>query len=142
MEDHPAQEPLETPLTREDVERQFTLLSGQLQRQLELSAQEAAARKDALDGREEEVRRREMAALAKEMLEERSLPAALAGALSFENEDALKEGVDALESAFRAAVQQGVEERLLSAAPKTAPLVPLSELSDEEYYAAVCRREE
>ena len=142
MEDHPAQEPLETPLTREDVERQFTLLSEQLQRQLELSAQEAAARKDALDGREEEVRRREMAALAKEMLEERSLPAALAGALSFENEDALKEGVDALESAFRAAVQQGVEERLLSAAPKTAPLVPLSELSDEEYYAAVCRREE
>lgn len=142
MEDHPAQEPLETPLTREDVERQFTLLSEQLQRQLELSAQEAAARKDALDGREEEVRRREMAALAKEMLEERSLPAALSGALSFENEDALKEGVDALESAFRAAVQQGVEERLLSAAPKTAPLVPLSELSDEEYYAAVCRREE
>ena len=61
MEDHPAQEPLETPLTREDVERQFTLLSEQLQRQLELSAQEAAARKDALDGREEEVRRREMA---------------------------------------------------------------------------------
>ena len=82
-----------------------------------------------------------MTAQAYEELKARELPTELAACLVFEDRDALTEGLNALEKAFRAAVQQGVEQRLLTDAPKTGEVKPLSEMSDEEYYAAVCRND-
>lgn len=131
----------EGPLTRAEVERQMSEMAQRLTRQIEAGAQAENARREELNTREAELRRREMAALAREELEKRGLPTALAEALPFQEKEKLAQGMDALEEAFRAAVQQGVEERLLTGAPKKAALKPLSELSDEEYYAAVCRRD-
>lgn len=132
----------EEPLTRAEVERQLSEMAQRLTRQIEAGAQAEDARQQALNTREAELRRRELAALARETLEKRGLPVALAEALPFQEETALNQGIDALEEAFRAAVQRGVEERLFTSAPKKAAIPPLSQLSDEDYYAAVCRREE
>ena len=132
----------EEPLTRAEVERQMSEMAQRLTRQIEAGAQAEDARRQALNTREAELRRRELAALAREALEKRGLPAALAEALPFQEEEELNQGIAALEEAFRAAVQRGIEERLLTSAPKKAAVLPLSELSDEDYYAAVCRREE
>lgn len=135
----------ETPLPEEgdaqEAERRLAALAQKLSQQIEALAQEEADRRQALDEREDALRRREMTALAEEMLKQRELPPALAAALQCGDEDALRAAVSALEDAFRAAVQQGVEARLLSAPPKASALKPLSEMSDEEYYAAVCRND-
>ena len=82
-----------------------------------------------------------MNARVREELEKRGLPVQLAEGLSFATPEEMEEGVQALEEHFRAAVQQGVEARLLTDAPKAAPLKPLSEMTDEDYYAAVFCRE-
>lgn len=134
-------EKAEAPLTRAEVERQLNEMAQRLNRQIEAGAQAESARQAELDSREEELRRREMTAKTREELEKRGLPIALAEALPFPSEEKLTAGLDALEQAFRAAVQQGVEERLLTAAPKKTSVKPLSELSDEEYYAAVSRQD-
>ena len=129
------------PLTLTDAERQLTALAQQLSAQLEALSQAESSRQQALDTREADLNRREMAAMAREALEERGLPAGLAECLNLEDEAALRAAVDTLEEAFRAAVQQEVEKRLLTAVPKSASAVSLSDLSDEDYYAAVCRNE-
>ena len=83
--------------------------------------------------------RRELIALARDELQRRALPASLAEQLPFPSQEALCSGLDALEDAFRAAVQQGVEARLLDGAPKKTVVKPAEEMSDAEYYAAMCR---
>ena len=98
------------------------------------------SRQEALETRENALRNRELAARAREALEARGLPASLSACLSFQSEEALEKGVPALEEAFRAAVQQSVEARLTASAPKAAPLKPLSDISDEEYYAAIAHQ--
>ena len=72
-------------------------------------------------------------------MQRRALPASLAEQLPFTSQEALYSGLDALEDAFRAAVQQGVEARLLDGAPKKTVVKPAEEMSDAEYYAAMCR---
>lgn len=131
----------EEPLTRAEVERQLGDLAQRLTQRIEAGNQAENARREELDTREDALHKRELAARAREALEKRGLPAALAETLSFPGEDALENGVNALEEGFRAAVQRAVEERLLTDAPKASSLKPLSELSDEDYYAAVCRRD-
>ena len=64
---------------------------------------------------------------------------ALAEALRFADAESMEQGIALLEEAFRAAVQQGVEERLLLSAPKVIPVRPAGELSDAEYYAALAQ---
>ena len=127
--------------TLADVEQQLSALAQRLSAQIEAFAQQEQARSDALSGREEDLCRREMAAQARDALQERGLPTALADCLCFADAEEMQNGVDALEKAFRAAVQQGVEDRLLSDAPKSAAMKPLSEMTDEEYYAAVAPRD-
>ena len=142
MEDHSTPvPPAEPALSLADVERQLTALSQQVSAEISALAQMDTARREALDTRESELRRRELNARAHELLKDRGLPTALSTVLSFSNESALNAGIDALEKAFRAAVQSGVEERLLTAAPKAPTHVAPSDLSDEEYYAVVCRSE-
>ena len=129
------------PLTLPDAEQQLFALAQQLSARLEALSQAENARQEALDTREEQLRRREVTARAREALAERGLPPALADCLSFPDEEALRQGVDALEAAFRAAVQQAVDERLLADPPRSAAPAALSDLSDEDYYAAVCRND-
>lgn len=143
MEEYPiaAPEAVDQPLTLAGAEKQLTALASQLSQQLEDLSQAQATRQTDLDTREADLNRREMAARAREALEDKGLPAALADCLSLSDDDALRTAVDALEEAFRAAVQQAVEKRLLADAPKSSAPVSLSDLSDEDYYAAVCRND-
>ena len=138
-EEQPAEQPAERPLSLSDVEAQLTALSQHLSAEIAALAQADTARREDLDARENDLRRRELSARAHDLLKERGLPTALSGVLSFADEDALAAEVDALEQAFRAAVQSGVEARLLTAAPKAAPLKAPSDMTDEEYYAVVSR---
>lgn len=129
----------EAPLTRTELEEQLSALARQLTERLAQGEAQEQARSQALSQREEELRRREMAALARECLAAHGLPPALAEALRFSDEADMEQGVALLEEAFRAAVQQGVEERLLLSAPKVAPVRPVGELTDAEYYAALAQ---
>lgn len=124
-----------------DIERCFQDLSARISRQMEDAAQAEAQRVSQLDTRENELKKRELQALAHAEMENCGLPGDLAACLLFADEAAVKEGVALLENAFRSAVQKGVEARLINhAAPKAAPIPSLSDLSDEEYYAAVSRQ--
>ena len=122
------------------LEDQLSALAQQLSRALNESAQADEARRNQLDQRELALKKQEMLARAKAEMEKRGLPVQLAAGLSFETAEEMETAVHALEESFRAAVQQGVEERLLSDAPKAQPLQPLAEMTDEDYYAAVYSR--
>ena len=135
------EKPAENTLSLADVERQLSALSQKVTAEISALAQADTARREALDTRESDLRRRELNARAHDLLKDHGLPTALSTVLSFSDESALSAGIDALEKAFRAAVQAKVEERLLTSAPKAPSHVPPSEMSDEEYYAVVCRSE-
>ncbi len=135
----PADEPpvaLETP-----AENQLTDLIRRLAQQLDSARQSQDAREAAIEKREASLQKKELCALARRLLREKELPEDLAEALFFADEDAVKQGIGILEKAFRAAVQQGVEDRLQSTAPKSGEIKPMDQLTDEEYYAAVCRND-
>ena len=131
----------ENALSLSDVERQLSALSQKVSAEISALAQADTARREALDTRESDLRRRELTARAHDLLKDRGLPTALSTVLAFSDESALAAGIDALDKAFRTAVQSGVEERLLTAAPKAAAMMNPSDLTDEEYYAVVCRGE-
>lgn len=129
------------PMTLGDIERCFQDFSARIARQMEEAAKADSDRAASLDIRENELNHREMQAMARNEMEKCGLPGDLAACLYFTDEESVKAGVALLEDAFRTAVQKGVEDRLLShTAPKAAPILPLSELSDEEYYAAISRQ--
>lgn len=67
--------------------------------------------------RELALQSRELLAGARETLSRKGLPLELAACLPLSGEDAMRDGLDAVERAYRDAVQKGVAERLRSAAP-------------------------
>ena len=69
-------------------------------------------RERALSSREAELTRRELRAEAVDMLALRGLPRELEQLLNYTDADACAQSVDALEKAFRSAVQKGVDERI------------------------------
>lgn len=88
-----------------------------------------------LQEREAEITRRELMASAKETLIEKGLPPELAAVLNCTSADACKESLDAVETAFKAAVEKSVNEKLRSAAPKIGAVngsggAPVSSLSE------------
>ena len=91
-------------------------------------------REAALDERERQIAERELRAMALEQLSERGLPKELAEALPYESEERCLAGLDALEQAFRRAVQEGVDERLRGRAPKMGAAKSVENMSDAEYY--------
>ncbi|MBQ9263733.1 MAG: DUF4355 domain-containing protein [Clostridia bacterium] len=142
MENEPITTPQEAenrPVTAADIETQLTALAKRLTEQIEQAAEATAVRQQRMDAREQSLTRREWIAKARTLLTERGLPEDIAPCLAFEKEEDILPAIDAIEETFRSAVQQAVEERLSAAAPKTGAVVPLDQLSDEEYYAAVCR---
>lgn len=76
-------------------------------------------REDALEKRERELNRRELHARALQALSDRGLPGSLADALSYEDAPAMEASLERMESAFRTAVQQGVEQRMAGRAPRS-----------------------
>lgn len=70
-----------------------------------------------LADREAEITRKELAAEAKNNLSEKKLPVGLAAILDYSDADSCKRSMEAVEKAFREAVQAGVEERLKGTTP-------------------------
>lgn len=70
-----------------------------------------------LADREAEITRKELAAEAKNTLSEKKLPVGLAAILDYSDADSCKRSMEAVEKAFREAVQVGVEERLKGTTP-------------------------
>lgn len=70
-----------------------------------------------LDKREAEITKRELTASAKNTLADKGLPVGLAEFLDYTSADACKKSLDDVEKTFRAAVQEGVEERLKGKEP-------------------------
>lgn len=101
----------------------------------EKSRYQLSRREAALDEREKLLVERELRAMALEQLAERNLPRELADALPYDSEERCLKGLDALEQAFRRAVQEGVDERLRGKAPKLGGVHNDAEgMSDAEYY--------
>jgi hypothetical protein len=74
-------------------------------------------RETALNQREEALQRREIHAAAVQLLQEKGLPAELADALEYADAEKMQTAIAQLEQAFRAALQQGIEERMKGMAP-------------------------
>lgn len=110
---------LDTARGKWDQEKQEAINAAktEAERLAQLSAEERAeeARKtkeDAMSKREAEITRRELRATALEELAQKGLPSSLADVLVYTDADACNASIASVETAFRAAVQQGVEERL------------------------------
>lgn len=73
---------------------------------------ERQKREKALADRESDITRRELRATALEQLSEKKLPLSLAEVLVYTDADATNKSLEAVEKAFREAVEAGVNERL------------------------------
>lgn len=100
-------------------------LTAETQRYETALQHETAARMQAeatLRQREEELRAHEMRIKAQDALKSRELPEQLLNMLNLSNEDALHRSLSTAESAFRAALEEGVRSRLRGQAPSLVPL--------------------
>ncbi|MCG7406773.1 DUF4355 domain-containing protein [Paenibacillus sp. ACRRX] len=75
-------------------------------------------REDELATREAEITKRELRATALESLADKGLPKQLADILVYSDADSTNKSLEAVETAFRAAVESGVNERLKGDPPK------------------------
>lgn len=100
---------------------------------------ERAAREKELTDRETAITRRELRAQALETLNERGLPVMLADAILYTDAETCNASIDAMEKAFRAAVQSGVDERMRGNPPQTGTkkkdTTDTASMTDAEYYA-------
>lgn len=98
---------------------------------------DARSRESALNERERAIQRRELRAEALEQLTRRGLPAELADTLGYDSPEALTAAIDAMDKAFRLAVQQAVRKRLSGSVPAAgAPGRAEDEMDDDAYYRA------
>lgn len=97
---------------------------------------DAARREDDLAEREKRIARRELRADALEELEKRGLPKALADAVGYDSREGMIASIDAVEKAFRQAVQAAVDERLRGVSPAAGASAQGGgdEMDDETYY--------
>ena len=110
-------------------------------RMASMTQEERLAQREAeLSQREKEILRRELRVEAMNELARRGLPAELAEALCYEDEEACRRSIEGTDRAFRQAVQAGVTRRLGDALPPRggAGQDPAS-MSDEAYYASRMR---
>ena len=89
-------------------------MSAEQRAEHERQAAEQAAkdRENALAQREAEITRRELRATAIDTLLKRGLPKSLESVLDYKDADSCNASIDVVDKAFRAAVQEGVNERL------------------------------
>lgn len=105
----------------------------------ERAAYDAKSRERALEAREQALARREARADALELLAEKGLPAALADAVRCDTREDARVSVEALDAAFREAVQEAVEARLKGVAPIAGASAQDegANLDDQSYYRMV-----
>lgn len=104
---------------------------------------EAEQREQAFVEREQALARRELRAEALETLARKGLPASLADTLDYTDAEGVKSSLEGVETAFRSAVQRGIEERMRGKelpARGTSGGVDLSKLTDYEYYRTILRK--
>ena len=105
---------------------------------------ERQKREEDLQKRERELNRRELRAEAAETLAQKGLPAGLLDTLNYGSAEACQQSITAVENAFRAAVQAGVEARLKGTAPAGSggkgAEPDWNNMSDEEYYKATMKK--
>ncbi len=88
-----------------------------------------------------EVTKRELKAEAKEQFASDGLPTELADVLVYTDAEACKASMDAVKTAFNAAVEKAVNDRLRGNTPKTGAQLPdADKMSDEEYYSAKLKK--
>lgn len=93
-------------------------------------------RERALTGRERELSRRELRALAAQSLSAKGLPGELADAINCDDREAFERSIESAEKAFRGALQAGIAQRLGGAQPALgAELGDPAKLTDDQYYA-------
>lgn len=98
----------------------------------ERSSHEREELEKTLKAREAEITKRELRALALEMLGEKGLPRDLAEVLPYSDADGTKQALESVERVFRKAVQAGVEERLKGTTPKiNTPVATGDSITDE-----------
>ncbi len=95
---------------------------------------ENPSREEELDAREEALRRRELRAQTVETLAKKKLPAELADAIAYTDEETCRAGLEATERAFRTAVRKAVDERLRGETPGAGKAADPESLNDSEYY--------
>jgi len=105
--------------SQEEMEQ---LLAAQLQTQRESYESALNAEKAARAQAESALRSHEMREMAQSALRERGLPEALIPMLDLSGEEMLAQSLQSAESAFRAALEDGVRARLCGAAPSAVPL--------------------
>lgn len=98
-----------------------------------------------LQEREAEITKRELTASAKEELIEKGLPPELSVVLNYTSAEACKESLDAVETAFKAAVEKAVNDKLRSQTPKLgaangAADVKLSSIADAIRYESTNKK--
>ena len=107
---------------RKKAEAQVAQAKKEAEELAQMSAEQRAEhrmaeREAALSQREDHLKRSEVRAGAVQRLLKKGLPADLADALSYADADSAAAAIDRLEQAFRAALQQGIEERMKGMAP-------------------------
>lgn len=100
----------------------------------ETARQQLSEKEAALAEREQALTQREMRAYAREQLAARQLPDVLIGALCCRDEESCNMSLDQVEQAFRAAVQEGVVERMRGQEPARGDAVSLDTMDDDAYY--------
>ena len=102
----------------------------------ERAGYEMSRREAELNEREKQLVRREVKAMAIDLLTGRGLPRELADALNCESEAECLKSIDRIEHAFRQAVQKTVDERLRGEVPAAGMnrRVDAESMTDAEYY--------
>lgn len=89
-----------------------------------------------------EVTRRELKAEAKEELQHDGFPAELAESLIYTDAESCKKSLEAVKTAFNAAVEKAVNDKLKGSVPKAGKgAVDFDSMTDEEYYNFIRKQE-
>lgn len=129
---------------RKDAEERIRSAVTEAQKLAKMSAEEQleherAEREKKLAERENSITKRELRAEALQQLSEKGLPKELADVIPYTDADSTNAAILAVEKAFRAAVEVGVNERMKGEPPKvgqTAPAVSEKDKLIAEYNAA------
>lgn len=102
---------------QKDAEERLAAAKTEAERLAKMTAEQKAEherkqKENELADREAKLAYRELKAEAQTQLSEKGLPAGLIAGVNMTNADECKKSIEAIEAAFRAAVQEGVEERL------------------------------
>jgi len=114
---------------RKDAETRIKEAVTEAQKLAKMNADERAQHEreelqKTLSQREAEITKRELKAEAKSQLSDKGLPIELADALPLNDAESTSQAIEAIETAFRKAVEKGVNERLKGTAPKVGQPAP------------------